>query len=329
MLENFFLTYANNHFCCDLGGKNTDKIFSEILPDLYDAFRLKPCFDLMKKFASWSYTEPLAMRYERALHLRDELKKSDPYFKQVPPLVDYSFHAVHGYHQENCEDCYWNPGKMAYFDLKFVLDFYAYPEGYPLMCHECRQFMFVCILFQAIALRPGIEHIGAYRKKITEQQECKMYKCTPGDTVTLNNLPNLLQDAYSVQRCGAVVTDGKIVKKPFIKSDIFFTEGDNHGLFSLNNFIFSAALYSLFEFIIKHGREKIFLCEICGRFATKKTNREKKFCSDECRYMYHNKKKIQSGKMKEYLKDKRSKGAPPSYYGSDPQKVTRKTGIKS
>jgi hypothetical protein len=73
--------------------------------------------------------------------------------------------------------------------------------------------------------------------------------------------------------------------------------------------------YSLSEFLLHQGRQKIRVCKECEQIFTSKTTRRSSFCSDKCRLTWHNRKRIESGEAKEYKRKKRLEARIAKYQG--------------
>jgi len=63
--------------------------------------------------------------------------------------------------------------------------------------------------------------------------------------------------------------------------------------------------YMLVQLINQELILQLKRCHKCKRFYFVKTKRASKYCNDQCRFNAHNKKKIESGYLKKYLKRKR------------------------
>jgi len=77
--------------------------------------------------------------------------------------------------------------------------------------------------------------------------------------------------------------------------------------------VLSEALANLF--LTPRSIKRIQQCVYCKQFFLKTRLNSQKFCSDKCRLTWHNRRRIESGKAREYKRKKRAEGAKESYYG--------------
>jgi len=66
--------------------------------------------------------------------------------------------------------------------------------------------------------------------------------------------------------------------------------------------------YLLVLLISKKEIQRLKQCQQCRNFFFGKTKRESKYCTNECRYDFHNKRRTESGEAKGYMRRMRAKG---------------------
>jgi hypothetical protein len=153
------------------------------------------------------------------------------------------------------------------------------------------------------------EHISKTQEELTQLLENVLNVTNLSDSKIFNDYLltyNKVKSELVAQGNGQIIEKSRFVEDNFLKRNLF-PQCDPYK---------EIMAYCAVEFL-KHPANKklIHQCDQCKNFYISKTIRTSKFCSDRCRLAWHNRKRIESGKAKEYKRRKRAEGAKESYYG--------------
>lgn len=279
MLENLFITYANELFRENLESFN--KVFAEIHPHLtpnqifnkrdFDFF-----LELIKIFSGFNDPK-LANEY------REEQKAKCPVFKDY---FDAAYEANYRYREGFC------PKKCIEFvghHLARTAKKLNYGGDIHLKCIECRQFYFRDLLSKIIAKEEFEKTVQNYNKIHTSA-----------------GLNHYLRASYRYIRGEIILSEkGIFEKKDYVDAGELF--GEASPVIPLrdrfDDFLTSLVGYSLTKFLLKNERSKLKNCQWCNNFfIASKNNDRQKYCS-EC----SPKNKISKGKRKKYQREYRLK----------------------
>lgn len=77
----------------------------------------------------------------------------------------------------------------------------------------------------------------------------------------------------------------------------------------VKNLMVPGLCYHLIEFDRENYWDRVIYCKQCHKIFIRKTDRSQKFCSDRCRFRYHNKEKVRSGEHRAYMRNWRAERA--------------------
>jgi len=274
MLENFFLTYANNSF--RENPENLYKIQDEILSCLdkgvidYSRRLVKFQFDMIIEMAKSNDSNK---SWEKSKKIQKQLEKStidETEYYQYVYLLEQAYLYVYpdpvftGCLIGHCE----NPANMKRFLKDHVLK-----SNVKLKCYECRQLQFISLLSalvngeyeQLIKLNPKIPQDlddGGNKKWLDFLKSNRSLR-----SINALFLSSLINSAYSFVN-SAIKSDEK--GKLFIEHS-----------FNFNGMpIFSMLGYSLSQFIMNKDIKKLKRCQICGKFfISSKVDKRVKYCT--------------------------------------------------
>jgi len=128
------------------------------------------------------------------------------------------------------------------------------------------------------------------------------------------------ENAYFYSSLAEVNKNGVIIERPQHTEDAFLIVDGNQEkgyiILSWPGFYYSSIVRFVIKFLkSEKNKKRIIKCAECGSFHISKTIRPSRFCSDECRHAWNNRKRIESGEAREYKRKKRAEGAKESYYG--------------
>lgn len=276
MLENLFLTYANNSFKED--PNNLRKVFNEIIPHLnpyrgWDKIMAEKIVEFVISIAKDN--DPQKANKRR----KQEIKKTGIlYAKQLKK----AFEAVYGYQNEYCPDeC-----KEDYGGFYKIFTKSEFKNASRLKCYECRQLHFINILLEIIEGKNFSNMIY----DIIDEENYEIWKEYLGDKLQIGDkipkgfsLRNYLKEAYDYMRTKVVLNDnGKLEKVEFL---------DSNGLSNFNEFLVSIVGFSLAAFLMNKDRRKLKKCPFCNKFYIADDIRQKKCKSDDCKKAYEREKK--------------------------------------
>lgn len=196
------------------------------------------------------------------------------------PELEIAFEAVHGYEDGYCfDDTGQPPGWYASRCLTIperktlIYDETLYgPEDLPgrLKCHECDQFYFQAAL-KCLAEGEAIKDIPGLAAFINQRMFFAPMFDMQGGGLTWKTGPEYPEFPYR---------------------HVF------------NNYLRSIIAHSFYDFSTNFNQKQLRICQQCNNFYISKTLKQSKFCSDNCKYAWHNKKKIESGELKKYKRKK-------------------------
>jgi hypothetical protein len=310
MLEDFFLTYANNSF--RENPDNLYKILDEINSSLHSMYELT---EYARKFLfetiislSKIYNPGKAMKY-----IKEMVSETGKRGFDWGNLSEVAYYAVYGFKllEERCGEklCYLN-----FITMHSVLKQSGLNTDIQLKCNECNQLQFIVVL-SSIA-RGEYEKLNKfYRELLDNRINSKETNWTYHHHNAQYLRMYLFPRAYDCFRPKLEVSDNGDLSKSYILADVNLI-GSHYPVESrFNSYLNSLLGFSLSEFIINNDLRKLKRCEECKHFYVSKTIRSSKFCSDKCRLDFHNRKRTESGEAREYKRRKREKGAKESYYG--------------
>ena len=269
MLENLFITYANNSFRED--PENILKFFDEVLPFVETASKswLQNTKEALFHVAKMEHYGD-AVNYVADNHAGDASDAS----MYVMSIVSTVLGGRGGY----CKDA-WNEGpndtfsnceKSRGFNLREILDKAGLKELTKLKCHECRQIHFINILNDI-----------ASGRSFGDTLETEGY---------LDNADNFIGEKL-------LITDNdEIARHRFINlpSDPNDVPCDNplDAPESFHALIAGLVGYSLSEFLLlPNDRRKLKRCPYCEQFFPAKNIRRTRCYSEECERAYQREKK--------------------------------------
>jgi hypothetical protein len=277
MLENLFLSYANNSFKED--PDNLRKVFNEIIPRLnpyrgVDKIMAENVIEFVISFAKDN--DP-----QKANERRKKMMKEVGfiYARKLKKAFEVVYEYQNGYCPDECNENYGGA-------FNEILNKSEFKNASSLKCYECRQLHFINILLEIIEGKNYIDMIydTIDEKNYKINKESLGNKLQIGDKIGKGfSLGNYFDKAYKYMGTKVVVNDnGKLEKVDFL---------DSKGLSNFNEFLVSIVGFSLAEFLLKKDRRKLKKCPFCNKFYIADDIRQKKCKSDDCKKAYERKKK--------------------------------------
>jgi hypothetical protein len=243
--------------------------------------------------AGLSTMRPFAMHGEIIKWIIHFAERSFPYAEAIfsdmtrtepRPALEIAFEAVHGYGFSYCFDdsgsecfsrCLIIPERKALVDDASLYG----PEDHPgrLQCLECDQLYFMAALQRLI--------------------EGEQVADIPGLAGFINQ-SMFFAPMFDVLGGGLTWKTGPEYPE-FPYKHVF------------NNYLRWIIADSFERFLTNYDLRQLKVCNQCNNFFISKTSKPSKFCSAKCKNDWHNKKKIESGELKEYKR---------RVYGWNPQK---------
>ncbi|MDY6987956.1 MAG: hypothetical protein SWQ30_07845 [Thermodesulfobacteriota bacterium] len=308
MIEDIFLAYANNSFRDD--PKNVFKVFGEILP----------CVSPDRVGIHSGYLNYLLDRLVFFANCNGPEEAKSP--QEVHPIYQYfhlddiAYEAVYAYRNGFCE----NPEDGCRWSREWNLD-QLRRKGLigedRLKCFECVQLRFIDVLSDIVEGKEYLDLMGSIVVDDKWQSLLRSWghSYRIGERVrTTGNLERMLTEASHCVSMELELGNNGPEKRFYVNTtDLFKGKAlaDTEEVdfrFVFVDFMSGIAGYSLAEFLTKNDRRKLKRCKECGVFFKSKTTRKADFCSDPCRWNWHNRTRIESGEAREYKRKRRQMG---------------------
>jgi hypothetical protein len=298
MLENFFITYANNIFYKK--ENNIFKIFESIKSNLKNEFQadqLKKEFELIFEYSANTENalKVYKSKYRYQLAYGAVFSFKHGFCEDVDAGKDYP-----GDKGNSCKEIFGT-------DYKNVLTANNLKKDVRLNCHECRQFQFINTLDQIIAGEKYSEILFGNIRVKNETYQQRVFNSI------FNSCYNFIIKNNSLTKDDKIISIDDNICLPLLwaeRSDFDFSENSYRHRF--NRFIESIVGYSLIEFLKNHDRRRLIKCDWCGKYQIKQRVAQKNkinkntFCSIECGKALHDKQKKETKYMTEYMKEYRN-----------------------
>lgn len=278
MLENFFLTYANNSF--SENPENIWKVFDEIIPHAYirQVNNVEPANLLMNDLIGliifltndipnkkYPPPRPKDGIYDKSFY---ESVEDNEYYDYgdssiYSPLIPIALHAVYGPTFNKPEDCYNCIYKnfVQYSDIELKKK----------TCFECAQQAYINEL-----------------SEIAAGKEFKNFLSFDAGRIIKDCLDLLMELSHEYIFTRVLISNGEVKKDKFIdisKFNIPSTDELDLGKI-FNSFLFSLAGYSLSNFLISTNRRKLKHCSSCKKFFIAKDTKRKVCYNNACEKEY-------------------------------------------
>ena len=326
MLENLFLSYANNPFHED--PENLNKVFFEIWPSPTKLSFTPPYKDLRTK-----HIVDMIITFARQNDLKTALKYYEKSKKEglSDIMFDIAFEAVYrhrdGYCSDGCIDDYSYGRTFVEISDEFKAKHKRRPH-----CLECRQQFFIKVLNEIVEgksyrdivfcqtydeRQEELSHIISQKKLIPDEvpSEPKLNFIQPPEPSSDKQMRGFgLQDyfngAYDSIKSSVVLTEkGKLGQLDHLDFENLHSETSPYNLETrFDDFLTGLVGYSLSNFLINKDRRKLKRCDYCKKFTIayriKKENAEHNFCSGtSCKDLFHRAKRKDSKYHTLYMRD--------------------------
>ena len=294
MIENIFLTYANNKFYENV--ENLNVFFQAIISNIDGTtFHYNPKYIkyLIKSIADFSKIGPMksVKKIEKKFPAQErEIPLCSPAYKDSEEGIRHAilieaFNSVFGFRGNYIE--YWESVDKGIFDDSafdwwefdsrecddckthisdalpdIVFDKFNIQNDFQLQCFMCQQLQFIDLL-------TSLTEAKSLNSILSENN----YK--------FKKLESLIKGGGAFLELDYEILDGQIKKKYVLNND--FTMGGMS--------FFNVVAYSFCEFLSNNDFKKLKSCPFCNKFYIADDIRQKRCKSDECRKKYEKEKK--------------------------------------